>query len=740
MSEFPHVLVAGGPAERGQQYGEQAKERVLRSVAAYAEVFEHYTGWDWTAVRHQAARFEAPIADFRPDYLAELRGIAEGAGLELLDVLAINVRTEIMFAAQARAAAGGHGPPGRPDGQAPAAPSADASPRTALPGECSAFAVAAPPGRPGPTLTGQNWDWLPHASDTVVVLEARQDDGPDFVTVVEAGLLAKTGMNSAGLGVVTNALVTADDTGAPGLPYHLMLRAILDSTTVSGALTALQEGFRSSSANYLITHESGVAVNVEAAPGDFSRLYFVFPDPGTGVLLHTNHFVADRFDRLDVSVWAMPSSPMRLQRLLAGVGAMPSPSLDAFRALLSDHADYPASICCHPDLGASPLDQAKTVTSVLMDLNARANVASRRQSLRDRLPAARLLDFPRRLKELAHAAGNVDRGAGDVAGPVAGEEGDQARHLLGLAEPAHRHLGRGHLAEELLSGDLGGPQLVDVLPLRGQHEPDVHAVDQDLIPAKIDGQRLGQAQARGPVHRRGQEHRIGVASVDRVDVDHPRGLAAAQVRQRRPGAPDLGEQLDLDVGLPVVVGQRAELAGVGPAGVVDQDVESAHRLVGRLDERGDLIGHGHVAHHRGDLTGSIGGFLADLVRGRFEFARVARADRDRHALGDQACGYRLTQPLRSAGDDRPAARQPELHLGFALRLPVGSGQVRLGQVEQALARRAEHVNLVTVPVGRPGSMRHPGRDHGDVALAHCPHVTVEVEFQFAVDDDHDLLF
>ena len=90
------------------------------------------------------------------------------------------------------------------------------------------------------------------------------------------------------------------------------------------------------------------------------------------MLLHTNHFVADRFDRLDVSVWAMPSSPVRLQRLLAGVGAMPDPvSRRAFGALLSDHANYPAAICCHPDLTPEPLDQARTVTSVLMDLNAR---------------------------------------------------------------------------------------------------------------------------------------------------------------------------------------------------------------------------------------------------------------------------------------------------------------------------------------------------------------------------------
>ena len=47
--------------------------------------------------------------------------------------------------------------------------------------------------------------------------------------MVEAGLLAKTGMNSSGLGLVTNALVTDDDTGDARLPYHVALRAILDA-------------------------------------------------------------------------------------------------------------------------------------------------------------------------------------------------------------------------------------------------------------------------------------------------------------------------------------------------------------------------------------------------------------------------------------------------------------------------------------------------------------------------------
>src|SRR5262252_9991405 len=241
MGEYPHVRVAGPAEQRGRQYGERARDRVHRSVSAYRDVFSSLAGWDWETVRRQAARYEAPIASFGQRYLTEMRGIAEGAGLEFVDVLAINVRTEVMFAAKARQAA------------------ASAGPARTGPAECSAFAVAPAPGRAGPTLIGQNWDWLPHTADTVVVLEVRQDDRPDFVTVVEAGLLAKTGMNSSGLGLVTNALVTADDSGQPGLPYHVLLRTILDCETVSDALTALQSGFRSSSANYLLAQRGGAA-------------------------------------------------------------------------------------------------------------------------------------------------------------------------------------------------------------------------------------------------------------------------------------------------------------------------------------------------------------------------------------------------------------------------------------------------------------------------------------------------
>jgi isopenicillin-N N-acyltransferase-like protein len=348
MEPFPRVRVEGSPRDRGRRYGENAAGRIRRSIEAYREVFAHYAGWSWDRVTEEAARYRAPIEGFGSRYLEEIEGIADGAGVGFDDVLALNVRTEVMFAAKARAA--------------------EAQARRV--GECSAFAVLPEASAEGHTLIGQNWDWLLHASETVIVLEVQQDEGPDFVTVVEAGLLAKTGMNSSGIGLATNALITDSDIGEPGVPYHLLLRGILDAENLSDALAVAQRGFRSSSANYLVATVDGMAVDIETASGDFSRLFLVFPEGG--VVLHTNHFVSPNLSAKDVSLWLMPDSPFRLERLrteVAGVGA--KLTIDHFQRFLADHANYPSGICCHPDARMAAHDQGTTVASVLMDLDAK---------------------------------------------------------------------------------------------------------------------------------------------------------------------------------------------------------------------------------------------------------------------------------------------------------------------------------------------------------------------------------
>jgi isopenicillin-N N-acyltransferase-like protein len=342
---FPVITVTGGPYQRGQQYGSAARERVHRSIASYARTFEHFAGWDWARSTAEAKLFLPAISDFAPQYVEELTGLADGAGVSLEDVLAINVRTEVMYPARTRTALS-----------------------LSAPAECSAVASVAPG---GPVLAGQNWDWAPFASDTVVVLEAIPDDGPAFVTVVEAGLLAKFGVNSEGLAVMTNALSCTEDQGDPAVPYHVMLRGLIDCTTTPDALALLEQTTRASSANYLLADSSGAVVDVEARPGGQSALHRILHDDH-GVLLHTNHFVACDFDAVDYADLVTTSTRTRLARIGDIVESACEPRTMAdLEVAFADHASAPDTVCRHPDLSLPAPEQSKTVASVVVDLTHR---------------------------------------------------------------------------------------------------------------------------------------------------------------------------------------------------------------------------------------------------------------------------------------------------------------------------------------------------------------------------------
>jgi len=339
---FPHIRVQGPPFERGRQYGRQVASRIRRNLEIYRELFAHYAGWGWAQVKAHAQTFEPAIAAYRPHFLDEMRGIAEGAGVLYEDILALNVRTEIRNFAIAKR----------------------------VPGECSSFVILPAAVENNHMLIGQNWDWVVPVSETVIVLEVDADDAPNFVTVVEAGLLAKMGMNTAGLGMTTNALHSDLESDVlTGIPYHVVLRAILESRTFSDAISAINSHVRASSANYTVAHRDGEAFNAETAPGDFSRAYFSFPEGN--VYAHTNHYLCRDMDFKDVGVWHSPGSLVRHRRLRRFLETHPAGfTVDELQQALADHFNFPNSVCCHPDSRDPEQEQFKTVASVIMDLNA----------------------------------------------------------------------------------------------------------------------------------------------------------------------------------------------------------------------------------------------------------------------------------------------------------------------------------------------------------------------------------
>jgi isopenicillin-N N-acyltransferase-like protein len=335
------VRVDGAPSARGRDYGRQAAPLIRRCIASYRDVFEHRAGLQWDAAVAHARTFVGAIDDFAPASLQEMRGIAEGAGVPFDAILVLNCRSELMFAAA------------RGRGETP-------------PGECTSFA-ATPAATPyGHTLLGQNWDWVPFAREVCLLLEVRRDDQPSFATIVEAGMLAKVGMNESGFGLCTNTLVSERDARRPGVPYHLMLRALLDAQSVDDAGRILSAPERALSANYLVADRSGRAMNFETIAGGRAEIHAT--SPRDGLVTHSNHFLAPAFCAIDAYVANSPHSLTRLADIRHELGEADSLTIEHVQGILRSHRHAPNGICSHPDPSAHPLYARTTVASFLADL------------------------------------------------------------------------------------------------------------------------------------------------------------------------------------------------------------------------------------------------------------------------------------------------------------------------------------------------------------------------------------
>lgn len=58
-------------------------------------MFKYTSKLSWDGVRQVAEEFRASVQQLTPDIYTEMLGIAEGAGVDILDVVALNARSEI---------------------------------------------------------------------------------------------------------------------------------------------------------------------------------------------------------------------------------------------------------------------------------------------------------------------------------------------------------------------------------------------------------------------------------------------------------------------------------------------------------------------------------------------------------------------------------------------------------------------------------------------------------------------
>jgi isopenicillin-N N-acyltransferase-like protein len=304
-----HVSREPRPGDRGRGFGRALAGQVAVTVATYRRLFEEAAGLGAADVRAAGDTVGLRLSAAAPELVAEVEGIASGAGQDVRELLAINARTELLAGTQA---------------------------------ECTLQGRIDPAG----AWLAQTWDWHPdlRAAAVVWTIEGR------LTTVTEAGVLGKLGLNRAGVACGLNFLTCSEDGGLDGVPVHVLLRLVLERCETGADARRLLAGTRTS-ASACVTVASGHELfAAELCPGGAR-----FVEPGAdGLLVHTNHFRAAPASGTDPMPTAHPGTLERFARVAraARLG-------EAVPLVLSRHGALAEPVCRHGDPPGTPWAQRR---------------------------------------------------------------------------------------------------------------------------------------------------------------------------------------------------------------------------------------------------------------------------------------------------------------------------------------------------------------------------------------------
>ena len=163
-----------------------AAAQIRGSIAFYSQLFQKTCSLSWPEVLREAEQYVAPLETLTPRFIEEICGIAAGAGVDFLDVLALNVRTEINFGLF----------------------TGDAASKTKVADTPSDGCTALSWLTDGNSWLCQNWDWMRAQGDNLIVCYILQPGTgvPNIAMVTEAGIIGKIGLNARGVGCTLNAI------------------------------------------------------------------------------------------------------------------------------------------------------------------------------------------------------------------------------------------------------------------------------------------------------------------------------------------------------------------------------------------------------------------------------------------------------------------------------------------------------------------------------------------------------
>ncbi len=313
---FRELHQVGAGYRPGTGHGEQLRDSIAEVLDYYRGLF----GLGSAALQREAEHFRALVVAFDPVLAEEIEGIAAGAAQAPWLLYALNARSELL--------------------------------NRLTVAECTALVDT------GARILAQNWDWGRTLERHLVLLQIDSPGGLRIATLTEPGMLAKVGLNSAGLGVCLNILRHPSE--QPGLPVHVVLRAILTSPDLTAVRQLVADQAVGKASHILVANATGDYLSVEfAGPRHFLLA------TRDGRLCHSNHYQAAEELNTGLPFYSTRERLARAEAMFLTGDAEPW-------SVLTDRCDGPLSVCRPYGPSESPgFGEVGTVFSLQMDLAAR---------------------------------------------------------------------------------------------------------------------------------------------------------------------------------------------------------------------------------------------------------------------------------------------------------------------------------------------------------------------------------
>ncbi len=335
-SPAPFVRAKGTHRQIGQQIGEAMAESIRHSIQNARNLLDQtYDSLNltWEGGLIQASKY-MPFAQERyPQYVDEMIGMAEGAGVPPEDLAVVTGMEAV---------------------------TQDALHLT----KCTSLAVNGDRTADGHVLVAHNEDWLPEDEQDVYVVHATPDDEPPWIAMTYGGLLPNIGFNAYGIAQCCDSVYPNDS--RIGIPRVVVSRAVLGAHNLEDAFRSALVPRRAAGYNHVLVHDSGELYSLEVSARKFGIVY-----GGDGIIVHTNHFLDEKMQAIEDEPEELIGTRLRYFRTRRLLQQTDLHTIKSLQAIQRDHLNFPNAICNHCWDDSEPLDREKTVCALIMDLTAR---------------------------------------------------------------------------------------------------------------------------------------------------------------------------------------------------------------------------------------------------------------------------------------------------------------------------------------------------------------------------------